>query len=180
MGSLATAFFVSYMIAAPIFGWLADRMSRWMLVGASVLLWSLASGASGLAGTFTLLLITRLFVGVGEAGYGPAAPTIIADLYPLERRGQVLSWFYMAIPVGSAIGYALGGWMATRWGWRWAFYAVTRPGLLLGAVQLFHARPGPREIRWHGDARTSAEDGGVSQAVARSSRMCWIRWGWRR
>ena len=136
-GSLASAFFLSYMLAAPIFGWLADRMSRWILVGASVLLWSLASGASGLAGTFTLLLITRLFVGIGEAGYGPAAPTIIADLYPLERRGRALAWFYLAIPVGSAIGYAIGGWIASRWGWRWAFYAVVPPGLLLGVASFF-------------------------------------------
>ncbi len=141
-GSLATAFLVSYMIAAPIFGWLADRMSRWILVGASVLLWSFASGASGLAGTFTLLLITRLFVGVGEAGYGPAAPTIISDLYPVERRGQVLAWFYLAIPVGSAIGYGLGGWIGAHWGWRWAFYAVTPPGLLLGVLSFFMRDPG--------------------------------------
>src|ERR1051325_3636201 len=104
-GSLATAFLVSYMVTAPLFGWLADRMSRWLLVGISVLLWSLASGGSGLAFTFAMLLITRLFVGIGEAGYGPAAPTIIADLYPVERRGYVLSYFYMAIPVGSALGY---------------------------------------------------------------------------
>src|SRR5215207_10217712 len=89
MGSLATAFIVSYMIAAPIFGYLADRMSRWLLVGAGVIIWSLASGASGFAQTFTMLLITRLFVGIGEGGYGPAAPTLIADLYPLAKRGQV-------------------------------------------------------------------------------------------
>src|SRR4051794_36109515 len=100
MGSLATAFIVSYMLAAPVFGWLADRVSRWLLVGVGVGVWSLASGASGLAHTFTILLITRLFVGIGEAGYGPAAPTIIADLYPIEQRGQKLAWFYMAIPVG--------------------------------------------------------------------------------
>src|SRR4051812_10302865 len=113
-GLLATVFLISYMGTAPGFGWLAVRMSRWVLVGASVLLWSLASGGAGLAGTFSLLLITRAFVGVGEAGYGPAAPTIISDLYPIERRGRVLAWFYLAIPVGSALGYALGGWIASR------------------------------------------------------------------
>src|SRR5438552_12381292 len=80
-GSLATAFLVSYMITAPIFGWLADRVSRWLLVGLSVAVWSLATGASGLAATFSILLITRCFVGIGEGGYGPAAPTLIADLY---------------------------------------------------------------------------------------------------
>src|SRR5438034_2060230 len=68
-GSLATAFIVSYMLAAPIFGWLADRISRWTLVGIGVILWSLASGGSGLAPTFTILMITRLFVGIGEAVY---------------------------------------------------------------------------------------------------------------
>jgi MFS family permease len=91
-GSLATAFLLSYMIAAPIFGWLAGRMSRWILVGISVAVWSLASGASGLAQTFTILVLTRCFVGIGEAGYGPAAPTIISDFYPVERRGAVLAW----------------------------------------------------------------------------------------
>src|SRR5437016_7859655 len=100
-GSLATAFLISYMVTAPIFGWLADRMSRWLLVGVSVILWSLASGGSGLAATFAMLLITRLFVGVGEAGYGPAAPTIISDLYPVQKRGRVLPWFFLAIPVGT-------------------------------------------------------------------------------
>ena len=141
MGSLATAFIVSYLVMAPLFGWLADRTSRWLLVGVSVMLWSLASGASGLAGFFTMLLVTRLFVGVGEAGYGPAAPTIISDLYPVARRGAVLAWFYAAIPVGSALGYVIGGVIAKHFGWRVAFYAVVPPGFLLGAWCFFMREP---------------------------------------
>lgn len=133
-GLLTTAFLVSYMLTAPLFGWLADRYSRWKLIAVSVALWSLASGASGLAVTFTMLLITRVFLGIGEAGYGPAAPTIISDLYPLEKRGQVLAWFFMAIPVGSALGYALGGLVNAHFGWRYAFYFVAPPGLLLAAL----------------------------------------------
>ena len=86
-GLLTSAFLVSYMLTAPVFGWLADRSSRWIIVGASVAFWSLASGASGLAGSFAALLATRVFLGVGEAGYGPAAPTIISDLYPVAKRG---------------------------------------------------------------------------------------------
>jgi MFS family permease len=152
MGSLATAFIVSYMISAPIFGWLADRMSRWLLVGFGVTVWTLASGASGLAMTYTMLLVTRLFVGIGEGGYGPAAPTLIADLYPVQRRGSVLAWFYMAIPVGSALGYVLGGliaewgagWMSLA-GWRWPFIAVVVPGLILG-VMCFRMRDPPRGV----------------------------------
>ena len=140
-GWLAPAFLVSYMISAPIFGWLADRMSRWIIVGAGVILWSIATAASGLAGTFTFLLVTRLFVGVGEGGYGPAAPTIIADVFPLLRRGRAMSFFYVAIPVGSALGYAIGGFVASHWSWQTAFFVVAPPGLLMGIVCFFLRDP---------------------------------------
>src|SRR6185436_13109455 len=108
-----------YMFASPLFGHWADRMSRWKIVAFGVFIWSLASGASGLAEVYIVLLITRMFVGIGEAAYGPTAPTIISDLYPIERRGSVLAWFYMAIPVGSALGYAWGGLFDWMLGWRW-------------------------------------------------------------
>jgi MFS family permease len=144
-GSLATAFLVSYMVLAPLFGWLADRFSRWLLIAAGVALWSMASGFSGLAVTFGMLMLTRIFVGVGEAAYGPAAPTIISDLYPVERRGRMLSYFYIAIPVGSAIGYAFGGGVAQAFGkengWRWPFYLVVLPGLTLAALCFFMRDP---------------------------------------
>lgn len=133
-GMLATAFLVSYMVTAPIFGFLADRTRRWAIIGVGVVLWSLASGGTGLAKTFWMLLATRVFVGIGEAAYGPAAPTVISDLYPVSRRGSVMAWFYMAIPVGSAIGYALGGFIAGHWSWPTAFFAVVPPGLLLGLL----------------------------------------------
>lgn len=133
-GLLSTAFLFSYMLCAPVFGVLADRFSRWMLIGISVAVWSLACGASGLAGSFAALLATRIFLGVGEAGYGPAAPAIISDVYPVENRGTKLAWFYMAIPVGSALGYAFGGLIHAHLGWRWAFYLVVPPGLLLAAL----------------------------------------------
>jgi MFS transporter, Spinster family, sphingosine-1-phosphate transporter len=142
-GLLGTAFLVSYMISAPIFGWLADRMSRWLIIGTSVILWSAATAASGLAGTFALLLAMRLLVGVGEGGYGPAAPAIISDFFPIERRGRVLSYFYVAIPVGSALGYAIGGYVTSHWGWQMSFFAVAPPGVLLG-LACFSQRD-PRE-----------------------------------
>jgi len=140
-GWLSFAFLLTYMLVSPVFGWLADRVSRWTLVGIGVILWSLASGASGLAGSYVPLLITRMFVGVGEAAYGPVAPTIISDLYPVAIRGKVLSWFYMAIPVGSALGYALGGAAAALGDWRWGFYVVVPPGILLGLLCFFIPDP---------------------------------------
>jgi MFS family permease len=133
-GTLATAFLLSYMLSAPIFGRMADRLPRWWIIGGGVAVWSLASGATGLAGSFTILLITRIFVGVGEGAYGPAAPTILADLYPLEIRGRVMAVFFMAIPVGSALGYGFAGFVNSRWDWRWAFYLVAPPGLILAGL----------------------------------------------
>lgn len=141
LGMLSMAFMVTYMIAAPIFGRLAENRSRWTLIGIGVILWSLASGASGLAGTFLILLITRFFIGIGEAAYGPVAPTVISDFYPIRIRGRVLSWFYMAIPVGSALGFVLGEQVANSLGWRWAFYLVVLPGIALGCWSLIKHEP---------------------------------------
>src|SRR5262245_544539 len=140
-GLLAVAFFVTYMCSAPVLGFLADRISRWLIVGIAVVLWSLASGASGLAATFGILFATRIFVGIGEGGYGPAAPTIISDLFPIETRGRVMAIFYAAIPVGSALGYVIGGLIGAHLGWRWAFYLVTPPGLLLGLLCFWQRDP---------------------------------------
>jgi MFS family permease len=140
-GLLGDAFFVTYMVSAPILGLLADRFSRWIIVGSAVILWSLASGGSGLAATFTILFATRILVGIGEGGYGPAAPTIISDLFPIETRGRVMAVFYTAIPVGSALGYVIGGLVGVHMGWRWAFYLVTPPGLLLGLLCFLQRDP---------------------------------------
>jgi MFS family permease len=140
-GCLSMAFLVCYMLLSPVFGWLADRTSRWMLVGVGVAVWTLASGGSGLATTFGVMFLTRCFVGVGEAAYGPVAPTVISDLYPVQRRGSVLAWFYAAIPVGSALGYVLGSTVKGPLGWPWAFYLVVPPGLLLALACLKMPEP---------------------------------------
>lgn len=154
MGVLPFAFLVSYMLLSPLFGILADRYSRWALVGFGVGVWSLASGASGVPWTsigfatglaFTFLLVTRCLVGVGEAAYGPVAPAMISDLFPVQRRGMVLAWFYIAIPVGGALGYALGETVKDLLSWHWAFFCVVPPGLLLGAWCFFMRDP-PRGL----------------------------------
>jgi MFS transporter, Spinster family, sphingosine-1-phosphate transporter len=153
---LPFAFLVTYMLLAPLFGMLADRYSRWVIVGIGVVLWSIASGASGwdwglgIPAAFWALFATRCFVGVGEGAYGPAAPAMIADLFPVERRGMMLSYFYLAIPVGGALGYAFGEIVTSTLGlsWRWAFYLVMPPGILLGLL-CFVMREPPRGLSEH-------------------------------
>ncbi len=147
-GTLGSAFLITYMLTAPVLGWLSDRFSRWLVVGSAVILWSLATAASGLAVSFAMLFATRVLVGVGEGGYGPAAPTILADLFPLETRGRIMALFCAAIPVGSALGYVLGGTVVTHFHsvpeaerWRYAFYFAAIPGLLLGIYSLFQRDP---------------------------------------
>jgi MFS family permease len=143
-GTLAPAFLFTYMIAAPVLGFLADRFSRWIIVGVCVILWSFATAASGFAATFAALFITRIFVGIGEGGYGPAAPTILSDYFALQMRGRIMAIFCGAIPVGSALGYVLGGLINHQLGWRWAFYMVAIPGILLGLFCFFQTDPRAR------------------------------------
>ena len=149
IGVLSMAFMAVYMIGAPLFARLAARRSRWIIVGAAVIAWSAATGLSGLAATFGALLLTRCFVGVGEAAYGPIAQAEPADLYPLSRRGRVLAWFNMAIPVGSALGFVLGGFFAHQWpqtGWRWAFGVAVLPGVALGLLAIRRGRRGMADL----------------------------------
>jgi MFS family permease len=143
-GTLASAFLITYMLSAPILGFLADRFSRWVIVGVCVILWSLATAAGGFALTFSALFITRIFVGIGEGGYGPAAPTILADLFGTQIRGRIMAIFCAAIPVGSALGFVVGGIVNHQLGWRWAFYLVAIPGIVLGFTCFFQKDPRTR------------------------------------
>lgn len=129
LGLLASAFMVVYLCAAPVAGPLGDRGRRVWITAGGVALWSLATVASGLAPSREALLGARALVGVGEAAYGTVAPSLIADLFPPARRGTALAVFSAAIPTGSALGYALGGLLASAYGWRSAFYLAGAPGL---------------------------------------------------
>ncbi|MFH1131053.1 MAG: MFS transporter [Pseudomonadota bacterium] len=141
LGDLALAFIWIYLLTSPIFGFLGDRIKRKILIGIGVQLWSLATAAGGFARNFHQLFFTRMFVGVGEAAYGTTAPAIISDLYPKSSRGRALAFFYVAIPLGAALGYLLGGMIGIRWGWRSAFYVVGLPGLLAGLIAYWIQEP---------------------------------------
>lgn len=140
-GSLTTAFFISYTIFSPLIGLLGDRVRRKYLIAAGVGIWSLATFASGLAGGYGHMLLARSILGIGEASYATLAPTLIGDLFRREKRNRALTIFYVAIPLGAALGYILGGMFAALYGWRTAFYVVGLPGLLLALAALFIPEP---------------------------------------
>jgi MFS family permease len=141
VGFLTTAFMLSYFIISPVFGWLGDRKPRFRLMSLGVGLWSVATAASGIARSASHLLGARLFVGVGEAAYGSITPSVLRDLYPKEKSGRIFAIFFMAIPVGSALGFLLGGILEKTVGWRSAFFIAGFPGVLLAIALLFLREP---------------------------------------
>jgi MFS transporter, Spinster family, sphingosine-1-phosphate transporter len=135
-GALMTGFVIVYMLTSPIFGTLGDRRGRPRLLALGVGIWSVATALGGLARSFVGLFAARATVGIGEAAYGTIAPALLADSFPKEKRGRVFAIFFSAIPIGSAAGYALGGLLDQRFGWRAAFYAAGLPGLALALLCL--------------------------------------------
>lgn len=134
MGALTTAMFFFYMLAAPLTGWLGDRYSRKPLIITGAVLWSLATlGTVWVHGYWTFYM-RQAFVGIGEATFSIFAPAVLADFYPERERNRVLSIFYLAIPVGAALGYLAGGEMGSIWGWRTPFFVCAIPGLIIAAL----------------------------------------------
>ncbi|HVT10147.1 MAG TPA: MFS transporter [Polyangia bacterium] len=140
-GSLSTLFILSYSVISPAAGFFGDRRPRFRLAALGVLIWSAATFGSGLAPTYLALVVARALTGVGEASYTVVTPSLVSDFYPAERRGRALAIFYAAIPVGSALGYVLGGAINARFGWRWAFFMAGLPGMALAVLLLFLRDP---------------------------------------
>jgi MFS family permease len=165
LGSLMSAFLVVYTLTAPVFGALGDRRSRPRLIALGVACWSFATALSGLAGSYLSLFAARATVGVGEAAYVTIAPSLLSDYFPARQRGRVMAIFFCAIPVGSALGYVVGGLVDKHYGWRMAFFVAGIPGLLLAAMCLLLRDP-PR----------GAQDGGATP-VAASTSSTWATYG---
>ena len=141
IGYLTTAFLGFYTIAAPFVGPLADRYSRKIIIALGGIFWSGLTLLTAFTHTYTELLIRHTLVGVGEATFVTIAPTFVADLFAEKIRGRILGVFYLAIPVGSAGGYLLGGYLAPHFGWRFPFYLAAAPGFLLALAVLFLKEP---------------------------------------
>src|ERR1035441_1618955 len=135
-GRLVTAFMIGYFLTSPVFGWLGDRWSRKWLIAAGILGWRVGTILTGFAATFAMMIAFRLLVGLGEASYATISPSLISDSYAPAKRNNALTIFYVAIPVGAALGTIIGGIVAAKWGWRHPFIWAGAPGLFLALVML--------------------------------------------
>jgi len=137
MGALTTALFITYMLTAPLTGWLGDRFRRKPLIVTGAVLWSLATLATYFVHDYATLYFRHAIVGIGEATFTIFAPAVISDFFPPRERNRILSIFYLAIPVGAALGFTLGGQLGERYGWRTPFFLCALPGLLVAALYGF-------------------------------------------
>lgn len=119
---------------------LADRYSRRNIIAISVIVWSGMTALSGLAANFFQLALARIGVGIGEAGSSPPSHSMIADLYPLEKRGAAMGVYAAGINLGVLIGFLVGGFIDEWYGWRMAFFIVGVPGIFLGLLMFFTVR----------------------------------------
>ena len=156
VGYLTSAFLLFYMVAAPFVGPLADRYSRKLIIVFGAFFWSGLTLLTAVTHSYAALLVRHTLVGVGEATFVTIAPTFDADLFPEEKRGRILGIFFLAIPVGVAAGYILGGKLGPHFGWRSPFYVAAAPGFLLALAFLFVPEP----VRGQFDrARAAAKEG---------------------
>lgn len=141
VGYLTSAFLGFYMVAAPFTGPLADRYSRKRIIMLGAIFWSGLTLLTAFTHTYWELLVRHTLVGIGEATFVTIAPTFVADLFPERERGRIFGVFYLAIPVGTAAGYLLGGKLGPSMGWRFPFYLAAFPGFLLALAILFLPEP---------------------------------------
>ena len=168
LGTLGSVFMICYMVSAPLFGWLGDRMRRLRLAASGLLVWSIATGAAGFSNGYWSLLAARTMVGLGEASFGTVSPGVLADYFSSASRGKILALFYLAIPVGSAFGYLAGGLLGQHFGWHAAFLVVGVPGLLI-AIPLWLLREPARGLS-DGSAEPMAVKGAASYRQFLSNR----------
>ncbi|HEU4539027.1 MAG TPA: MFS transporter, partial [Polyangiaceae bacterium] len=152
-----TSFVIFYTLLGIPFGRMADRTTRKYLIAGGLAVWSLFSGLTGFAEGFWSIFFCRLMVGVGEATLGPSALSLLSDYFPARMRATVQSVYSSGIAIGGGLAFFLGGWIGQAHGWRWAFYLLGFPGLLLAAVVFFLREPPRGATEAPSAARASAD-----------------------
>jgi len=141
VGLLGTAFLLVYAVAALPFGYWADRGIRKQIIGIGVTIWSLATVVSGFAGSYVQLFLSRAVLGIGEASYYPAGTSLMSDYFPRDTRGRAMSIWGAGTAFGIAVGFAGGGIVAEKFGWRYAFFFTAVPGLIVAALAISMREP---------------------------------------
>jgi MFS transporter, Spinster family, sphingosine-1-phosphate transporter len=161
IGLLGSAFLLVYAVAALPFGYWADRGVRRTVVGIGVTIWSLATLFTGFARNFFQLFVSRAILGIGEASYYPAGTSLLSDYFPKEQRGRVMSIWGAGSTLGIAVGFAGGGYIAEKFGWRNAFFFAAVPGILCALLAFRMREP----------LRGSAENRGPSLRQTRDANL---------
>ncbi len=141
-GILGTSFLLVYTAISPLTGWLGDRSNRRMLLAGGVALWSVATVGTAFSTDYWHMFFWRAVLGIGEASYGVIAPALLSDLFPVKQRGRALGIYYLALPLGTALGYVTGGFVGAQMGWRSVFFVVGLPGLIAAFAGLIILDPG--------------------------------------
>ena len=159
-GVLGVSFMIVYTIISPPMGWMGDRYNRKLLLTGGVGLWSFATVGAAFSHNFGHMFFWRALLGVGEASYGVIAPALISDLFSVKDRGRAMGIYYLGLPLGSALGYLVGGWIAETLGWQAVFFVVGLPGLVVALAGLVMSDPG-----------RGASEGGTHPVKAERPRM---------
>ena len=170
IGLLGSAFIWIYALVGLPLGRIADTASRKKLLAAAIVIWSSLTASAALAGSFAMLLFSRIGVGVGEAGCAPAATSWLGDLFPPDKRSRVLALFMLGVPVGGALSFFFSGPVAQAYGWRAAMVLAAAPALLLIPVVLLLPEP----ARGASEIHPVAPSRGAMWTILRSPTLWWI------
>ena len=203
IGTMEAALLLSFTVLAPLFGRLGDRYSRTKLMASAAVIWSIATGLTGvmdhapvlpgpinlnvplvsftlsLSGIAVVLCLVRAMVGVGESSYSTITPSLVADYFPPQRRATALGIFQAAIPMGFALGAVIGVMLARFFGWRLAFMIVGVPGLITAFFVWRLREPvrGASDLDAHAPAETG--DAAPGRANHEPASESWLRTSWR-
>jgi MFS transporter, Spinster family, sphingosine-1-phosphate transporter len=163
IGSLTFWFMIAYMGTSPITGWLGDRFPRKPMIVIAALFWSGVNFFTASVHSYDSLMIRHAALGVGEASFGIFAPAVLSDYYPEDQRNRVLTIFNIALFVGAALGYLVGGTVGEHYGWRRSFIVSAIPGTLIAILIAFLMKEPERGASQNEKARL--EKGTVSSLL---------------
>ena len=172
IGTLTFWFMIAYMATSPITGWLGDRFPRKPMIVVAALFWSGINFFTASVNSYDSLNLRHAALGIGEASFGIFAPALLSDFYPPEQRNRVLTIFNVAIPVGAALGYLVGGVVGEHYGWRHAFIVSAIPGAIIALLILFFMKEPERGASQHEKAKV--EKGTLKELAKNPAYMCSI------